>query len=93
MSEPINMHKRLAMGEKGAETHLKKGGKVKHFAEGGKVMSEAKSVGRLMDSSRKEPLPKPTGKIATLKKGGAVPKRGLGVTIAVAIPVKKPRGR
>jgi hypothetical protein len=92
MSEEINAHKKMAMGITEGNK-MKKGGKVKHFAEGGKVMSEAKSVGRLMDSSRKEPLPKPTGKIATLKKGGAVPKRGLGVTIAVAIPVKKPRGR
>lgn len=25
---PINMHKRIAMGQPGAETHLKKGGKV-----------------------------------------------------------------
>ena len=93
MSEPVNMHKRLAMGEKGAETHLKKGGKVKKFAEGGKVMSESAAHDRVLDSSRKQPLPKPTGKIATLKKGGAVPKRGMGVTIAVAIPVKKSRAR
>ena len=37
----INMHKRIAMGQPGAEKHLKKGGKVSHYAAGGKVMPEA----------------------------------------------------
>ena len=92
MSEAINAHKKMAMGITEGNK-MKKGGKVKHFAEGGRVMSESSSHDRVLDSSRKEPFPKPTGKIATLKKGGAVPKKGFGVTIAVAIPVKKPRGR
>lgn len=30
---PINMHKRIAMGQPGAETHLKKGGKVQKNAK------------------------------------------------------------
>ena len=39
MSEgPINMHKRIAMGQPGAETHLKKGGKV---AKPAKAMGKA----------------------------------------------------
>jgi hypothetical protein len=35
--DAINMHKRLAMGQAGAETHLKRGGKVAKYAEGGSV--------------------------------------------------------
>jgi hypothetical protein len=42
MSEgPINMHKRIAMGQPGAETHLKKGGKVKKYAKAGGDMTKA----------------------------------------------------
>ena len=37
MSEAISMHKRIAMGEAGAETHLKKGGKIAKYAKGGSV--------------------------------------------------------
>lgn len=36
----INMHKRIAMGQPSAETHLKKGGKVKKYAKGGQVEYE-----------------------------------------------------
>jgi hypothetical protein len=89
----INMHKRLAMGQSGAETHLKKGGKVAKYAKGGAVMSESKVANLPARSSAPPPLPKPTGKIATLKKGGAVPKRGMGITIAVAVPARKAAGR
>jgi hypothetical protein len=70
---PINMHKRLAMGQPGAETHLKKGGKVAKYAKGGAV-SNAKAMTLINDSSQKQPLPKPTGKIATMKKGGKAKK-------------------
>jgi hypothetical protein len=88
MAELINAHKKMAMGITEGNK-LKKGGKVAKYAEGGKVKSEDDAVAsRALDSSRKQPLPKPTGKIATLKKGG-MPKRGMGVTVAVAIPVKK----
>ena len=37
----INMHKRIAMGQPSAETHLKKGGKVRKYQSGGSSYSEA----------------------------------------------------
>jgi len=78
MSEAINMHKRIAMGGEGEANHLKKGGKVKKYAEGGKVMQE-KGVDRLpAKGSEPPPLRRPAageaGKIATMKKGGQTPK-------------------
>ena len=33
----INMHKRIAMGQPGAEKHLKKGGSVSKYKAGGSV--------------------------------------------------------
>lgn len=39
--DAINMHKRLAMGQAGAETHLKRGGKVAKYAGGGAVKKPA----------------------------------------------------
>lgn len=82
MSEAINMHKRIAMGEAGAETHLKKGGKVAKYAAGGKVNAypESKSRTLINDSSQKVPFPKPTGKIATMKKGGKAGKSVMKMT-------------
>jgi hypothetical protein len=93
MSDGINMHKRLAMGESNGFTQASGKG-IKGYKEGGQVMSESQAAGRLLDSSQKQPLPKPTGKIATLKKGGDAPRKGPGLTIAVAIPMRKSgRGR
>ena len=71
---PINMHKRIAMGQPNAETHLKKGGKVKKYASGGAVNKGAVPESRVANLPAKgtvAPLPKPTGKIATMRKGGA----------------------
>jgi len=111
MSEAINMHKRIAMGESGAETHMKRGGKVAKFAKGGSVKkpaeimwdeapsaqknkmgaySEKEAQTRINDSSQKLPYAKPTGKIATMKKGGHA--KG-GLTIAIVAPMKKSAGR
>lgn len=56
MPEAINKHKRMAMYGMGEANKFKNGGGVK--------------VPGPLDSSQKQPLPKPTGKIATLKKGG-----------------------
>lgn len=68
----INMHKRIAMGQAGAETHLKKGGKVKKYAGGGSV-SESK-VAKLpaMGDKRNAGVDFKAGKVkvATMKKGG-----------------------
>jgi hypothetical protein len=88
----INMHKRIAMGQPGAETHLKKGGKVKKYANGGSVMAEKGVANLPARTSAAPPLPKPGGKIATLKKGGPA-KKGIGLTIAVGIPMRKAAGR
>ena len=90
-SGAVNMHKRLAAGEMGAETHLKKGGKVAKYAGGGKVMSE-KGVDKL--PAKGAPL-KPDfnagkAKVATMKNGG---KSGLGIMIAIGKPMKKAAGR
>jgi len=68
----------VAMGGEGEANHLKKGGKVKKYAEGGKVMQE-KGVDRLpAKGSEPPPLRRPAageaGKIATMKKGGQTPK-------------------
>jgi hypothetical protein len=93
MSEPINMHKRIAMyGEKEA-THLKKGGSAKKYAAGGKVMSEA-GVGNLPARGDKKnagvDFNAGKAKVATMKKGGQ-PKGGL--NIAIVMPRRSGRGR
>ena len=89
--EGINLHKRLAMGA--SEATAKASGKsvIQKYAKGGTVMSESKVANLPARGSAPPPLPKPTGKIATMKKGGKAKMPGL--TIAVAIPVKKSAGR
>jgi hypothetical protein len=90
-NDAINMHKRLAMGESNGFTQASGKG-IKGYKSGGAVMPESKTRTLIEDSSQKQPLPKPTGKIATLKKGGAL--KGPGLTIAVALPMRKSgRGR
>lgn len=89
--EGINLHKRLAMGA--SESTAKAGGKsvIQKYAKGGTVMGESRVANLPARGSAPPPLPKPTGKIATMKKGGKAKMPGL--TIAVAIPVKKSAGR
>lgn len=90
--EGINMHKRLAMGA--SEGVAKAGGKsvIQKYAKGGAVMPESRVANLPARGSAPPPLPKPGGKIATMKKGG-MSKKGPGVMIAVALPVKKSAGR
>ena len=92
-SGAVNMHKRLASGEMGAETHLKKGGKVAKYAGGGKVMPE-KGVANLPAKGDKRnagvDFNAGKSKVATMKKGG---KTGLGIMIAIGKPMKKAAGR
>ena len=84
----INMHKRIAMGQKDAETHLKKGGAAHKYAKGGSVKGIDNNIN---DSSQKQPLPKPTPHaIATMKKGGKA--KIPGIMIAIATP-KRSSGR
>jgi hypothetical protein len=95
MSEAINMHKRIAMMGESEANHLKKGGKVKKYAKGGAVMSEKGVANLPARSSAPPPLPKPVPHaIATLKKGGKAPSRkGVGLTVAIAVPMRKASGR
>jgi hypothetical protein len=92
MSEAISQHKRMAMGE---TVPLAKGKSViQKYAKGGSVMSESKVANLPARGSAPPPLEKSSGtKIATYKKGGAVPKKGLGLTIAIGMPMKKSAGR
>lgn len=89
--EAVNLHKRLAMGA--SEGTAKAAGKsvIQKYAKGGAVMPESRVANLPARGSAPPPLPKPTGKIATMKKGGKAKMSGL--TIAVAIPVKKSVGR
>ena len=79
--EGINMHKRLAMGM--GESIAKAKGKsvIQKYKSGGSVMREGGVANLPARGSAPPPLPKPTGKIATMKRGGA------------AKPVKKSAGR
>ena len=96
MADAINLHKQIAMGK---SPKVEAAGKsvMPKYAKGGAVMAEGKASTLINDSSRKNPLPRPMpgneGKIATLKKGGMPPKRGMGITIAVAVPARKAAGR
>jgi len=105
MSEAINMHKRIAMYGEQESNHLKKGGKVKKFAKGGKVIPEShqpdneligaypeKVVRNLPAKGVKPKLTKPEPhSVATLKKGGTAKKSGL--IVAIAVGKKAGRGR
>lgn len=89
MTEAINAHKKMAMGMTEGNV-MKKGGKVAKYAKGGAVMSEKKSHTLINNSSQKQPLPKPTGKIASMKKGGHAKS---GLTVAIVMPMKKASAR
>jgi len=88
----INLHKRLAMGE--SESVAKAGGKsvMQKYANGGAVMSESGVANLPARGSAPPPLPKPGGKIATMKSGG-MPKKGVGLTVVIASPMRKSAGR
>ena len=92
MSDAISQHKRMAMGE---TVPMAKGKSViQKYAKGGAVMSESGVANLPARRSAPPPLEKSSGtKIATYKKGGAVPKKGMGLTIAIAMPMKKSSGR
>jgi hypothetical protein len=92
MAEAIPQHKKLAMGE---SVPMAKGKSViQKYAKGGAVMSESKVANLPARGSKPAPVEKATGaKIATFKKGGNVGKKGMGLTIAIGIPVKKASGR
>jgi len=91
MSEAISQHKRMAMGE---SVPMAKGKSViQKYAKGGAVMAEGGAANLPARGGVLEPMKATGAKIATLKKGGAVPKKGMGLTIAIGIPVRKAAGR
>ena len=87
MEEAISQHKKMAMGE---AVPLAPGKSViQKYAKGGAVMPE-KGVTNLPAKGGALQPGKATGaKIATYKKGGAADKKGFGLTIAVAVPMRK----
>jgi hypothetical protein len=92
MSDAISQHKRMAMGE---TVPMAKGKSViQKYANGGAVMSESKVANLPARGSAPPPIEKSSGtKIASYKKGGNVAKKGMGITIAVAVPMRKAAGR
>lgn len=89
MAEAISQHKRMAMGESVPMAPGKS--VIQKYAGGGKVMPESKAA-NLPARGGVMPVTKATGeKIATFKKGGKAKMPGL--TIAVAIPMRKASGR
>jgi hypothetical protein len=91
MSEAISQHKRMAMGE---SVPMAKGKSViQKYAKGGAVMAEGGVANLPAKGGVLEPMKATGAKIASLKKGGMAPKKRMGLTIAIAIPVRKATGR
>jgi hypothetical protein len=92
MAEAISQHKKMAMGE---SVPMAKGKSViQKYANGGSVMSESKVANLPARGSKPAPVEKATGaKIATYKNGGSAMKKGMGLTIAIGMPMKKSAGR
>ena len=87
MSEAISQHKRMAMGE---SVPMAKGKSViQKYAKGGAVMAEGGVANLPAKGGVLEPMKATGAKIANFKKGG-MPKKGMGLTIAIGIPVRKP---
>ena len=88
----------LKKGGVAKKHHYAKGGGVKgpaeisHQPNVNKItgVPESKAQTLINDSSQKRALPKPTGKIATMKKGGHA--KG-GMTVVIATPMRKSSGR
>jgi hypothetical protein len=91
MSDAIPQHKKLAMGE---SVPLASGKAViQKYARGGAVMAEGKAANLPAKGAPKEPVKATGEKIATMKKGGMPAKKRMGLTIAIAIPMRKAAGR
>jgi hypothetical protein len=94
MSEAISQHKKMAMGE---SVPLAAGkGVIQKYKNGGSI-AESKVANLPVRGSAPPPLARPAkgeaGKIATMKRGGAMPKRKA-IEIMIAMPMKKVgRGR
>ena len=91
MSEAISQHKRMAQGETIA---LAKGKSViQKYAKGGAVMAEGGAANLPARGGVLEPMKATGAKIATFKKGGVVPKTGMGLKIIIGVPARKAAGR
>ena len=84
MTEAINAHKKMAMGLTEGNV-MKKGGKVKRYANGGAVSESAAANLPAMGDRKNAGVDFNAGKakIATMKKGGGAKKPGLMIAIAV----------
>jgi hypothetical protein len=91
MTEAINAHKKMAMGITEGNV-MKKGGKVRKYANGGAVAESKAANLPAMGDKRNAGVDFNAGKakVATMKKGGMTKKPG--IMIAVAIP-KRAAGR
>lgn len=90
MTEAINAHKKMAMGLTEGNV-MKKGGKVRKYANGGAVAESKVAKLPAMGDKRNAGVDFNAGKakVATMKKGGMAKP---GIMIAVAIP-KRAAGR
>ena len=91
MSDAISQHKRMAMGESVPLA----GGKsvIQKYAKGGAVMAESKAANLPAKGGVLQPVKATGEKIATFKKGGVVPKNGMGLKIIIGVPSRKAAGR
>ena len=88
MSDAISQHKRMAMGE---SVPLASGKSViQKYAKGGAVMAESKAANLPAKGGALQPAKATGAKIATFKKGGMAAQKGMGITIALAVPMRKP---
>jgi hypothetical protein len=91
MSDAISQHKRMAMGE---SVPMAKGKSViQKYAKGGAVMAEGGAANLPAKGGVLEPMKATGAKIATFKKGGVVPKNGMGLKIIIGVPSRKAAGR
>lgn len=90
MTQAINAHKKMAMGITEGNV-MKKGGKVRKYANGGAVAESKAANLPAMGDKRNAGVDFNAGKakVATMKKGGMAKP---GIMIAVAIP-KRAAGR
>jgi hypothetical protein len=77
-NEAINLHKRLAMGASDSTAEASGKAVIQKYAKGGAVMPESRVANLPARGSAPPPLPKPTGKIATMRSGGKAVKKSSG---------------
>lgn len=82
MTEAINAHKKMAMGVTEGNV-MKKGGKVKGYANGGAISNSAAPNLPAKGAPLKANFNAGKAKIATMKNGGGAKKPGLMIAIAV----------